>query len=143
MTINYETLAGLTAWRESIENSIPAYVRPAAYGVGIATIAPSGQILDTRYPVVNTDVHLLPAAVLAQVLGRTSGTATHRLDRSQLEEAVATLAPAEACHEVDHPNLAAWRVMLEVAAQPDPPGGRARRRRVVHRRVHRSAGRCA
>jgi len=123
MTINYETLAGLQAWRESIEESIPAYVRPAAYAVGIATIGHSGQILDTRYPVVNTDVHLLPAAVLAQVLGRTHGTASHRLDHSQLQEAVAALAPAEACREIDHPNLAAWRVMLEVVAQPQPPGG--------------------
>jgi 2,3,4,5-tetrahydropyridine-2-carboxylate N-succinyltransferase len=123
MTINYETLAGLNAWRESIEKSIPAYVRPAAYAVGLATIAPNGQILDTRYPVVNTDKHLLPGAVLAQVLGRTKGTATHRLDHTQLQEAVATLAPAEACHEIDHPNLAAWRVMLDLAAQPHPPGG--------------------
>ena len=123
MTHDYKTLAGLAAWRESIEQSIPAYVRPAAYAVGIATIAPTGQILDTRYPVVNTDVHLLPAAVLAQVLGRTNGTATHRLDHTQLQEAVAVLAPAEACHEIDHPNLAAWRVMLEVAQQPHPPGG--------------------
>ena len=123
MTFNYETLAGLTAWRESIEESIPAYVRPAAYGVGIATIAPNGQILDTRYPVVNTDVHMLPGAVLAQVLGRTHGTATHRLDHTQLQEAVAVLAPAEACKEIDHPNLAAWRVMLDVALQPHPPGG--------------------
>ncbi|MEO8696557.1 MAG: tetrahydrodipicolinate N-succinyltransferase N-terminal domain-containing protein [Acidimicrobiales bacterium] len=123
MTINYETLAGLDAWRESIEESIPAYVRPAAYAVGIATIAPDGQILDTRYPVVNTDKHLLPAAVLAQVLGRTSGTETRRLDHTQLQEAVATLAPAEACREVDHPNLASWRVMLDLAAQPHPAGG--------------------
>jgi 2,3,4,5-tetrahydropyridine-2,6-dicarboxylate N-succinyltransferase len=123
MTINYKTLAGLRAWRDSIEQSIPAYKRPAAYGVGIATIAPSGQILDTRYPVVNTEEHLLPGAVLAQMLGRTSGTASYRLDRSQFESAVATLAPAEACDEVDHPNLAAWRTMLEVTALPDPPGG--------------------
>ena len=123
MTFNYETLAGLTAWRESIEPSIPAYIRPAAYGVGIATIAPDGQILDTRYPVVNTDVHMLPGAVLAQVLGRTHGTSTRRLDHTQLQEAVAVLAPAEACKEIDHPNLAAWRVMLDVALQPHPPGG--------------------
>ncbi|MEO5842246.1 MAG: tetrahydrodipicolinate N-succinyltransferase N-terminal domain-containing protein [Acidimicrobiales bacterium] len=123
MTFNYETLAGLDAWRESIEQSIPAYVRPAAYAVGIATIAPNGQILDTRYPVANTDKHRLPAAVLAQVLGRTSGTSTRRIDRTQLQEAVVALAPAEACHEVDHPNLASWRVMLDLEAQPEPPGG--------------------
>jgi 2,3,4,5-tetrahydropyridine-2-carboxylate N-succinyltransferase len=123
MTINYETLPGLQAWRESIEESIPAYLRPAAYGVGIATIAPSGQILDTRYPVVNTDKHLLPGAILAQVLGRTNGTASRRLDHTQLQAAVAALAPAEACHEIDHPNLAAWRVMLDMVAQPHPPGG--------------------
>ena len=123
MTINYETLAGLHAWRESIEKSIPAYVRPAAYGVGVATIGPSGQVLDTRYPVVNTDAHLLGAALLSQQLGRTSGTASHRLEPAELEQAVAALAPAEACREVDHPNLNAWRTMLEVVAQPDPPGG--------------------
>jgi 2,3,4,5-tetrahydropyridine-2-carboxylate N-succinyltransferase len=123
MAINYETLAGLHAWRESIEESIPAYVRPAAYGVGVATIGPSGQVLDTRYPVVNTDAHLLGAALLSQQLGRTSGTASYRLEPAELEQAVAALAPAEACHEVDHPNLDAWRTMLGVVAQPDPPGG--------------------
>jgi 2,3,4,5-tetrahydropyridine-2-carboxylate N-succinyltransferase len=123
MTINYETLDGLHAWRESLEASMPGYRRPAAYAVGAATIAPSGQILDTRYPVVNTDAHLLPAVVLSQVLGRTSGTATYRLERADLEAAIAVLAPAEACTEIDHPNLNTWRGLLDLLGQPDPPGG--------------------
>jgi 2,3,4,5-tetrahydropyridine-2-carboxylate N-succinyltransferase len=122
MTINYETIDGLHAWRESLEASMPGYRRPAAYAVGAATIAPSGQILDTRYPVVNTDAHL-PAVVLSQVLGRTSGTATHRLERADLEAAIAALAPAEACTEIDHPNLNTWRGLLDLLGQPDPAGG--------------------
>jgi 2,3,4,5-tetrahydropyridine-2-carboxylate N-succinyltransferase len=123
MTINYETLAGLRAWRDSIEASIPGYRRPAAFAVGAATIAPSGQILDTRYPVVNTDAHTLSPAVLSQVLGRANGTATFRLEPADLEAAVATLAPAEACTDTDHPNLQTWRGLLDLSKQPHPHGG--------------------
>ena len=123
MTINYETLAGLMEWRDVIEASIPGYRRPAAFAIGSATVAPSGQILDTRYPVVNTDAHTLPPAVLSQVLGRTSGTGTYRLERADLEAAIEALAPAEACTEADHPNLQTWRGLLDLKAQPDPPGG--------------------
>lgn len=124
MTINYETPAGLNAWRDSLEAATPGYRRAAAFAVGVATIAPSGQILDTRYPVVNAgDAGLLPAVVLSQVIGRTSGTGTHRLERGDLEAAVSVLEPAAACTEIPHPNLETWRGFLDLMRQPDPPGG--------------------
>jgi 2,3,4,5-tetrahydropyridine-2-carboxylate N-succinyltransferase len=124
MTINYETRDGLRAWCESLEASIPGYRRPAAYAVGVATIAPSGQILDTRYPIVNTgEASALPSVVLSQVLGRTSGTSTHRLETADLEAAIAILAPAEACKEIDHPNLQTWRTLVALMGQPEPAGG--------------------
>ena len=124
MTIDYETIDGLNAWRESLEAANPGYRRAAAFAVGAATISPSGQILDTRYPVVNAgDSGLLPSAVLSQVIGRTGGTGTHRLERADLEAAIAALEPAEACTEIPHPNLNAWRGLLELMGQPDPPGG--------------------
>jgi len=98
------------------EASVDGYVRPAAYGVGIA----DGESTQFRYACRGD--HLLPAAVLANVCGHTSGTHAYDLTADQLDRAIALLAPAEACDEYDHPNLAAWR---EVSATlPDHPKGR-------------------
>jgi 2,3,4,5-tetrahydropyridine-2,6-dicarboxylate N-succinyltransferase len=55
------------------------YVRPAAFAVGIATIAPSGKVLDTSYPVVNCGENFGSAAVLADLVGHTSGTGTYQM----------------------------------------------------------------
>lgn len=119
----WRTEADLVAARERFEASIPGYVAPHAYGVGVATVAPSGTVLDVWYPHVNTDDHPLPAVVMASVCGYRSGTSTHVLDTSDLERAAELLAPAEACETVDHPNLQTWRGLLGLARAGDPPGG--------------------
>ena len=51
--------------------------------------------------------------------GTRTGHATYELTRPQLEAAVETLRPAEACTSLDHPNLAAWRTVLgELESNP-------------------------
>ena len=63
--------------------------------------------------------HGLPAVVLAKLLGHVSGSHTYDLSRPQLEAAVETLRPAQACTSLDHPNLAAWRTILgEIGSNP-------------------------
>ena len=63
--------------------------------------------------------HGLAAVVLATVLGHDGSTATLPVSRHQLAAAVESLEPAEACTDVDHPNLAAWReVLLELEGNP-------------------------
>src|SRR5437868_13611905 len=107
----WRTTEQIHAARERIEATLDGYRRPAAYALGVSTVGPSGAALDTRYPVVNVDEHLLPAAVLASATGYRSGTATVRIDAAQLDAAIEQLAPAEACPDFDHPNLRAWRAL--------------------------------
>ena len=53
-----------------------------------------------------------PAVVLATILGHDGSTASLPVTAHQLAAAVESLAPAQACTEVEHPNLAAWRAAL-------------------------------
>lgn len=123
MTDAWETTEKITAAREEFEGAIEGYAPPAAYAVGVGTVGPSGAVLDTRYPVVNCGEHHLPAAVVATVVGHVSGTATYPLTGEALVRAIGLLAPAEACPDYDHPNLAAWRALVGLAEAPAPLGG--------------------
>jgi len=109
----WRTIDDLRAARSRFEAEVSGYVRPAAYGVGIASISRGGTVLDTWFPHVNTDAHPLPAAVLANVCGYRDATSTFELSVEELVQAVTLLAPAEACEDVDHPNLWTWRALLE------------------------------
>jgi hypothetical protein len=107
----WSTLDGLAAIRERLEAVLEGWLAPTAYGVA----------LDGEFPHVNLPGgrHRLPAVVLGTVLKHDGSTATIEMTRDQLAEAVTTLAPAEACTEVDHPNLAAWRrVLAEADGKP-------------------------
>lgn len=78
---------------------------PAAYAVG-------GLTRDgVAFPVVNVGAHGLPGLVVSSVCGYRSGNATHPLTGDQLRRAIELLAPAEACADYEHPNLAAWRAL--------------------------------
>ena len=109
--VDWSTPEGLRAVRESLAATIPGWTDPAAYAVGIGAGADSREV---GFPHVNADgAHLLPAVVLAKVIGHEGGTATYDLTVDQLRTAAETLAPAEACTAYDHPNLWAWRDLLE------------------------------
>ena len=123
MTDAWPTLADITAARERFVEGIDGFEHPAAFAVGVGTVGPSGAVLDTLYPVVNGGAPSLPAVVMATVAGHVAGTATYLLTREQLADAVDRLAPAEACTDVPHPNLGAWRVLLDLADTPAPLGG--------------------
>ena len=120
----WRTLDEITTARDALERDLDSYARPAAYGLGIATIGPSGATLDTFFPVTNAGAHFLPSAVLASVTGYRSGTRTHVLEPTQLDTAISMLEPAEACTEMEHPNLRAWRAIRALAATPRPGGER-------------------
>ena len=53
-----------------------------------------------------------PAGWLAAFLGHDGSAASLPVTAHQLAAAVESLAPAQACTEVEHPNLAAWRAAL-------------------------------
>ena len=111
MEPDWSTPEGLAAIKDALAATIDGWRPPAAYAVGISPASSSPEL---EFPHVNAPggTHGLPAVVLAKLLGHVSGTQTYELSRSQLEAAVETLVPAQACTSVDHPNLAAWRTVL-------------------------------
>lgn len=88
---------------------LPGWEPPVAYG---AALVPDGAD-ECTFPVVNVGLHRLPALVLGVVTGRRSGTGTYVLSPAEMRRAVALLAPAEAATLYQHPNLLAWRAMLD------------------------------
>jgi 2,3,4,5-tetrahydropyridine-2,6-dicarboxylate N-succinyltransferase len=82
----------------------PGYQRPAAFAVGIATYAihdlkrsaevvPGAKVLDTWYPVPNLNENFGSAAVLADIVGHTSGSKSYAVKYHDLEAALARFAP--------------------------------------------------
>ena len=113
----WTTPEDLASARERLEAAINGYERPAAYALGLA--GADGAAAEDVFPRVNSGGNFLPAVVLATVCGHVRGTATYALDEQRLQQAIDLLAPAEACTDLDHPNLAAWRqVRAELADRP-------------------------
>jgi 2,3,4,5-tetrahydropyridine-2,6-dicarboxylate N-succinyltransferase len=99
------------------------YIRPAAFALGVATIAPSGKVLDTAYPMVNLGENFGSAAVYADLAGHFSGTATHRLSAAQLDEAIASFSPFIGDGK-SHPNIDVLRSIRGLLDQPCISGSR-------------------
>lgn len=110
--LDWSTLDGLAAIRQHLADRIEGWRQPVAYGVGLSSASS-----EWEFPHVNAPGgrHGLPAVVLASVIGHDGSTATREMTTAQLAAAVESLEPAEACADVDHPNLAAWRTLLAEA----------------------------
>ncbi len=107
----------------ALEAKLDGYVPPQAFAVGVATIGPSGGVLDVSFPHVNCDESWATAIVLADATGHRDGTASYRLDHETLDDAVANLAGL-ATGDGPHANLDAWTLCGQVAAQPALGGDR-------------------
>jgi 2,3,4,5-tetrahydropyridine-2,6-dicarboxylate N-succinyltransferase len=108
----------------SIEGTA-GYGRPAAFAVGLATVAPSGKVLDTSYPLVNVDENYGSAAILSAAVDRLNGTSTHALEAGVLDEVLASFAPFMNDGQ-PHPNIDALRLTRATLDTPDPLGGTRR-----------------
>ena len=96
------------ALRDSLRSSLVGFGQPHGYGVGIVEAG------GVRFPVVNSGgTHDLPGIVLASELGYRSGTCTLAMTTEQFRRAFAELLPVEACTAFTHPNLWAWRKLLD------------------------------
>ncbi|MCU1675714.1 MAG: hypothetical protein JWM93_472 [Frankiales bacterium] len=114
MTESWRTDDDLTAAAERFAAAIDGWVAPAAHGTVLVTPDGTASLL-----VATAGAGLLPAAVLAGVVGYSSGTRTIDVSLEQLRQAIAALAPAEAATHLPHPNIAAWRT-LHSALEYDP-----------------------
>lgn len=108
---DWSTRAGLREIARVRSERIPGWQAPAAFAVGYEVDG------DWVFPHINRPggTHGLPAVMLAEVLGYSSGTAEFTVTPAQLAEAIAMLEPAEAATDVQHPNLAAWRTVRAAA----------------------------
>ena len=121
--LDWSTPDGLTAIREHLAARLDGWRQPVAYAVGLS---PASSSPEWVFAHVNAPGgrHGLPAVILATVLRHDGSTATLPLSRSELAAAVQSLAPAEACTELEHPNLAAWReVLAELEGNPAREAG--------------------
>jgi len=116
--LDWSTPDGLAAITAHLESRIEGYAPPTAHAVGITPASSSAEI---EFPHINAPgaPHGLPAVVLATILHHQRGTRTYDLALAELEAAIDALSPAEACTELEHPNLAAWRV-LRAEAESNP-----------------------
>ena len=107
----WPTLELIRAAVDRFTAQMPGWTPTAAYGV---TLVPPDEDTSWSFPVVNVGwLHRLPALVLGIVTGRRTGTGTYELAPADLQRAVDLLSPAEAALMYRHPNLLAWRTMLE------------------------------
>jgi 2,3,4,5-tetrahydropyridine-2,6-dicarboxylate N-succinyltransferase len=121
VTVKTATVEEFSAHVAAVE-ARDGYVRPAAFAIGMATIAPSGKVLDTAYPVVNCGENFGSAAVLADLVGHTSGTGTYQLTDEMLAAAQDTFA----CFAGDgkaHPNIDVLGMARSALGAPSPHGG--------------------
>ena len=119
----YETIQKIHAARDALEAAIDGYQRPAAFGLGVATRGPSGDILDVSYPRPNVDTSSFVAAALATASGHVSGTQSYELTPEAIDSLIEIVEPAEACTDVEHPNVAAARAIRSMQDAPAPRGG--------------------
>jgi hypothetical protein len=116
--LDWSTPVGLTAIAEHLADRIEGYAPPTAYALGITPASSSAEI---EFPHVNAPggAHGLSAVILATVLRHAGGTRTYDVSLAELDAAIEALGPAEACRELDHPNLDAWRELrAEAASNP-------------------------
>lgn len=109
--LDWSTPAGLAAIKDHLADRIDGWRQPVAHAVGLSSASSDP---NWEFPHVNVPggAHGLAAVILASVLHHDGSTATLPMTSAHLQAAVEALAPAEACTELEHPNLAAWRTAL-------------------------------
>lgn len=100
----------------------PGYERPLAFAVGVATVAPSGKVLDSAFPVVNFNENFGSAAILAEAVDHQRGTGTYDLTVAALDACLAHFSAFDA-DGASHPNIEAVRATRDLLASPAPLSG--------------------
>ncbi|WP_418063668.1 pyridoxamine 5'-phosphate oxidase family protein [Pimelobacter simplex] len=111
----WATLDGLGRIRVRLGEQIDGWQQPVGYALAL-----DGELGHVNGP---GGMHGLPAVVLATVLKHDGATATLDVTAQQLDEVITALTPAEACTDVEHPNLWSWRELRDRLRER---GGRGR-----------------
>ena len=109
--------------------SRPVYEHPTAFAICLAshTLVNAGepevmfggaQVLDTWYPHVNLMEHFDTAAVLADVTGHSTGSASRSLSRTNIEMVLRIFGPLEGDGKY-HPNIEILKALHQLLTSPD------------------------
>lgn len=104
------TSAAFTEFMNEFEGN-EEYRQPLAFGIGIATVSYAGELLDTYFPFPNYLSNFGSAAVMAEVAGHVSGTASYQLKVGQLADMLDYFRPFEGDGKV-HGNIDAIKAVL-------------------------------
>jgi len=104
------TVGEWSAWLERFENQ-PDYRKPLAFGIGMATVSGAGEILDTFFPLPNYQQNFGIAAVMAEVVGHKSGTASYELEVRKLSDMLDYFHPFNRDGKV-HKNIDTIKAVL-------------------------------
>jgi 2,3,4,5-tetrahydropyridine-2-carboxylate N-succinyltransferase len=97
----------------------PTFAEPAAFGVGIATIADAdGSVLDTWFTTVNLGENTGFAAVVHDVCDTTEPFGTILLTPEQIDEVLARAQVHRGLPEA-HPNVAAFEALASIVERPN------------------------
>src|SRR3989338_11265341 len=94
-----------------------AYLRPLAFGVGVATVDSDNNLLDTFFEFPNYNANFGSCAVLAHVLGHKFGTNSYRMSAKQIAEALEFFKPFADDGKI-HSNIIALKNILEILQNP-------------------------
>ena len=113
----WTTADEIVAARERFIDAIDGWAAPSVHAL---VLVPSGEPVPAEHvALANVGGNLLPASVLATVVGWSHGTAVIEVTPEQLDRAIELLLPAEACTAFEHPNLHHWRDRILPAWRAD------------------------
>jgi hypothetical protein len=111
MTESWSTPEQLAAKAAEFEAALAAHwARPLAWGI-MHEDAEGRIVVDRAEGGDQRD--LLAMVVISMECGDCCGSYATEIEAAQLDEAIATLAPAEACAEYEQSNLRTWRYLRE------------------------------
>ncbi len=87
------------------------YRKPLAFGVGIAHVNKVGDVIDAFFPFPNYMSNFGSAAVMADVVGHVSGTASYKVEPHQLAKMIGYFLPFEGDGK-RHDNIDAIKAVL-------------------------------
>lgn len=105
VTERWETIDAINTARTAMEAAL-GWERPAVWGL----LTPDGAVVRA-----NVRGSYLPGVALAGEVGHRTGSRAYPLTAEQIARAIAATEPAEACTDVEHPNIAALRLVGDSA----------------------------
>ena len=124
LAANVVAMGQIQKEQQSLESSIENYSQPFAFGVGVATKSPEGEILDVFYPSPQCQTEPYTCALIAKAIGWSGETATFEVEPHVLSELASVLEDAERNEDFKESSAAVLAAISKVVLNKDVPGGK-------------------